>query len=60
MNRRATGKGFRSAFGHSTIAITLDIYGYLFPRHDDSEELTAAEGALPDQMGKQLILIYNY
>jgi hypothetical protein len=46
------------AFGHSTIAITLD--GYLFPRHDDSEELTAAEGALPGRMGKRLILMHNY
>jgi hypothetical protein len=23
--------------------MTLDIYGHLFPRHDDSEELAAAE-----------------
>jgi len=32
--------------GHSTIAMTLDVYGHLFPRHDDSEELAAAERAL--------------
>jgi integrase len=28
------------------MAMTLDIYGHLFPRHDDSEELAAAEHAL--------------
>jgi hypothetical protein len=28
--------------GHSTI---VDIYGHPFPRHDDSEELAAAERA---------------
>lgn len=32
--------------GHSTVAMTLDIYGHLFPRADDSEELAAAERAL--------------
>jgi integrase len=32
--------------GHSTIAMTLDVYGHLFPRHDDSKELAAAERAL--------------
>ena len=25
-----------------TIAMTLDIYGHLFPRHDDGKELAAA------------------
>jgi integrase len=35
-------KSSRSA----TIAMTLDVYGHLFPRHDDSEELAAAERAL--------------
>jgi integrase len=32
--------------GHSTIAMTLDVYGHLFPRRDDGEELAAAERAL--------------
>ena len=29
--------------GHSTIAMTADVYGRLFPRGDDSAELAAAE-----------------
>jgi hypothetical protein len=29
--------------GHSTIAMTADVYGHLFPRGDDSAELAAAE-----------------
>jgi integrase len=28
---------------HSTIAMTADVYGHLFPRGDDSAELAAAE-----------------
>jgi integrase len=32
--------------GHSTIAMTLDVYGHLFPRHDDSKELAPAERLL--------------
>jgi hypothetical protein len=28
---------------HSTIVMMLDVYGHLFPRHDDSEEFAAAE-----------------
>jgi integrase len=36
-------KVVQERLGHSTIAMTLDIYGHLFPRHDDSEELAAAE-----------------
>jgi integrase len=52
INRRADGglelppKVVQERLGHSTIAMTLDIYGHLFPRHDDSEELAAAERAL--------------
>jgi integrase len=37
---------YQERLGHSTIAMTLDIYRHLFPRHDDSEELAAAERAL--------------
>jgi hypothetical protein len=29
--------------GHSTIAMTADVYGHLFPRGDDSAELATAE-----------------
>jgi hypothetical protein len=29
--------------GHSTVAMTADVYGHLFPRGDDSAELAAAE-----------------
>jgi integrase len=52
INRKADGglelppKVVQERLGHSTIAMTLDVYGHLFPRHDDSEELTAAERAL--------------
>lgn len=52
INRRADGglelppKVVQERLGHSTIAMTLDVYGHLFPRHDDSEELAAAERAL--------------
>jgi integrase len=52
INRHADGglelppKVVQERLGHSTIAMTLDVYGHLFPRHDDSEELAAAERAL--------------
>lgn len=52
INRRADGglellpKVAQERLGHSTIMMTLDVYGHLFPRHDDSEELAAAERAL--------------
>jgi integrase len=39
-------KVVQERLGHSTIAMTLDIYGHLFPRNDDSEELAAGERAL--------------
>lgn len=52
INRKADGglelpaKVVQERLGHSTIVMTLDVYGHLFPRHDDSEELAAAERAL--------------
>jgi len=52
INRKADGglelpaKVVQERLGHSTIAMTLDVYGHLFPRMDDSEELAAAERAL--------------
>ena len=32
--------------GHSSITMTMDVYGHLFPRGDDYEELAAAERSL--------------
>ncbi|MBO6901188.1 MAG: site-specific integrase [Rhizobiaceae bacterium] len=32
--------------GHSSITMTADVYGHLFPQTDDTEELAAAEAAL--------------
>jgi integrase len=32
--------------GHSSIVVTMDTYGHLFPRSDDAKELAAAEAAL--------------
>jgi len=32
--------------GHSSITMTADTYGHLFPRTDDADELAAAEAAL--------------
>src|ERR1700738_4597765 len=52
INRKADGgmelppKVVQERLGHSTIAMTMDTYGHLFPRNDDSEELAAAERAL--------------
>jgi integrase len=31
--------------GHASITLTMDTYGHLFPRKDDSAELAAAEKA---------------
>jgi integrase len=52
INRKVDGglelpaKVVQERLGHSTIAMTLDVYGHLFPREDDGEELAAAERAL--------------
>ena len=49
INRRIDGglelplKVVQARMGHSTIAVTADVYGHLFPRGDDSAELAAAE-----------------
>jgi len=32
--------------GHSTLAMTMDTYGHLFPRGDDADQLRQAELAL--------------
>ena len=52
INRRADGglelppKSVQARLGHSSIVMTLDVYGHLFPSHDDGKELAAAERAL--------------
>jgi integrase len=52
INRKADGglelpaKVVQERLGHSTIAMTMDTYGHLFPRGDDAEELAAAERSL--------------
>jgi integrase len=52
INRRADGgrelpaKSVQALLGHSSIVMTLDRYGHLFPRGDDRVELAAASGAL--------------
>lgn len=48
INRKADGglelppKLVQERMGHSTIAMTMDTYGHLFPRDDDGKELAAA------------------
>lgn len=52
INRRADGglelpaKVVQERLGHSSITMTLDTYGHLFPRGDDGAELEMAERAL--------------
>jgi integrase len=52
INRKEDGglglplKVVQHRLGHSTIAMTADTYGHLFPSGDDGEELAAAERAL--------------
>jgi integrase len=52
INRRADGglelppKVVQERLGHSSIMMTMDVYGHLFPRGDDGAELAAAEKAL--------------
>jgi len=51
INRKVDGglelppKMVQERMGHATIAMTMDTYGHLFPRTDDSAELAAAEKA---------------
>ena len=40
------GKVVQERLGHSSIMMTMDVYGHLFPRGDDSAELEAVEKAL--------------
>jgi len=52
INRRVDGglelppKMVQQRMGHASIAITMDVYGHLFPRGDDGAELAAAEQTL--------------
>lgn len=39
-------KTVQDRLGHSTIAMTMDTYGHLFPRIDDGEEMAAASMSL--------------
>ncbi|ORE94055.1 phage integrase family protein [Stappia sp. 22II-S9-Z10] len=50
-NRRSDGglelppKAVQERLGHSTITLTMDVYGHLFPVQDEAEALAAAERA---------------
>jgi integrase len=52
INRRVNGglelpaKVVQERLGHSSITLTMDTYGYLFPRNDDEQEMAAAERSL--------------
>ncbi|MGO7916227.1 tyrosine-type recombinase/integrase [Rhizobium ruizarguesonis] len=52
INRKTDGglelpiKSVQERLGHSSIQMTLDVYGHLFPRGDDADELAAAEKSL--------------
>ena len=52
INRKEDGglglppKVVQERLGHSSITMTMDVYGHLFPRGDDANELEAAETAL--------------
>ena len=52
INRRVDGglelpaKVVQERLGHSSIMMTMDVYGHLFPRGDDPAELEAAERSL--------------
>lgn len=52
INRRSDGglelpaKAVQERLGHSSITMTMDVYGHLFPRGDDGQEMAAAEAAL--------------
>jgi integrase len=52
INRKADGglelppKTVQYRMGHSSIMVTMDTYGHLFPRADDTAELAAAASTL--------------
>jgi integrase len=54
INRRVDGglelppKVVQERLGHSSITMTMDVYGHLFPRGNDAADIAAAEKALLD------------
>lgn len=58
INRKEDGgmglppKTVQTRLGHSSIAVTMDTYGHLFPRGDDRDELDAAANAVLGKRGK--------
>ena len=52
INRKADGglelppKSVQVRMGHSSIVLTMDTYGHLFPRTDDGSEMAEAEKLL--------------
>ena len=46
IDRGKRPKDIQTQMGHSSLVMTLDRYGHLFPREDDAEEMARAEAAL--------------
>jgi integrase len=52
INRKEDGglglppKSVQERLGHSSIALTMDVYSHLFPSTDNADEMAAAEAAL--------------
>jgi integrase len=46
IDRGKRPKDIQTQMGHSSLVMTLDRYGHLFPRNDDAEEMARAEAAL--------------
>jgi integrase len=44
--RELPAKNVQQLLGHSSIVITLDLYGHIFPKGNDRAELEASEAAL--------------
>jgi integrase len=46
ISRGRAPKAIQVEMGHSSLVLTLDVYGHLLPRQDDAEEMARAEAAL--------------
>ena len=46
VDRGMQAKVIQERMGHASITITMDTYGHLFPRGDDTAELTEAEESI--------------
>jgi integrase len=46
IDRGRAPKEIQTQMGHSSLVMTLDRYGHLFPRTDNAAEMAAAEAAL--------------